>query len=71
VQWERLKPIEGLALPLEDVAADGDSKRLAEAAEEGEHGDGKSQVLGLGSCLKLRLQSREEPGLHCQQEIYH
>jgi hypothetical protein len=57
-----------LALPLEDVAADGNSQRLAKTAEEGEHRYGESQVFRLGSCLELRLQGREEPEFYGQPE---
>ena len=64
--WEGLWRVDGLALPLENVAADGDSQRLAKATEEGKHRNGESQVFGLGSCLELRLQSWEEPELHGQ-----
>jgi hypothetical protein len=46
-----------LELPLEDVAADCNTQRLTETTEEREHGNGESQIFGLGSCLELRLQS--------------
>jgi hypothetical protein len=48
-------------LPLEDVAADGDAERLAEAAEEGKHRDSKSEMFGSSGCLKLSLKGRKQP----------